>query len=216
MTPSELYTIIRNQCAEDSTEFWGEDEIYSLISTGEKILAQRLGMVEKNSSFTSTTNTKTYSIASNLCSTVGTITRLTYDSYRLSGMDINGLDDIEGKAYGGVTLYGNPTHYYRYGDELGFSPTPDAAKTISVYFNAVPATITTASTAFSIPSEYAEYIADYALYRMFMKDQELRSEAAAYKEQWDENIENINNERLQKKHHDVYPSVIINEAIVNE
>lgn len=216
-TPAEVYAVIRNQCAESGTDFWGESEIYSLMSMGEHILAHRLGVNEASTSFSSVTNTKTYSIASSLSNTsLGVLTRVTYDSYRLQAVDINEFDNIEGMAYGGVTVTGKPEYYYRYGDTLGFSPTPDESKVIALYHQATPAKITTASTAFTVPDEYTDYIADYALYRMFLKDQELQNEAIIHKKQWDENLVIISNNWTKTRNRDRVPTVRIYEPLVDE
>lgn len=213
MTPSAVYTAIRNQCAETSTEFWGEAEIYTLMSIAEKQIAQRIGNIEISTSITSTTGTKTYSISSFVS---GVITRLTYDSYRVQGISINEIDDVEGKAYGGVTLTGQPEYYYRYADVIGFSPTPDDAKEIKIFYRDTPAAVTTSSTAFSIPNEYTDYIQDYCLYRMFLKDSELRDESIIYKKQWDENIGIINNHYTNRKNKDRLIQVIVNDPMVED
>ena len=212
MTPVEVYSLVRNQCAETSVEFWTENEIYSLMSIAEKQIAQRIGNIEAKTSLTTTTSTKTYSIASSVS---GIITRLTYDTYRLEGININEIDTVEGKAYGGVTIIGQPEYYYRYGDTLGFSPTPDSSHTVDIYYRATPVTVTTSSTAFTVPSEYTQYIPDYCLYRMMLKDQELRNEAVAYKGQWDENLRIINNHHRSKKTQDTISRVVIHDPMVD-
>lgn len=215
MTPTEVYTVVRNQCAESATDFWGEAEVYTLMSMGEKLIAQRIGLLEKTTSFSSVTGTKVYNIASALSTTsLGVLTRVTYDSYRLQGVDVNEFDAIEGNAYSGVSVVGQPEYYYRYGDTLGFSPTPDASKTITLYHKANPVAVTTASSGFSIPEEYSEYIIDYTLYRMFMKDQELQNEAIVYKKQWDENIITITNNFSNVKNRDRVNTVRVYTPLV--
>lgn len=216
MTPAELYTIVRNQCAESSSEFWSESEIYSLMSNGERIIAQKLGLKEVNSSFTSVTSTKTYAIGTVLSLTVGPITRVTYDSYHLKRIDINQLDDVEGNAYGGITLVGQPRYYYRYGGNIGFSPTPDSDKSIEVFFKQVPPVVTTASTYFTIQDDYTGYIEDWVLYRMFLKDQQTRDMAIVHKNQWDENLKTVEEDFSRKKYRDGPPQVIINSSMVTE
>jgi hypothetical protein len=188
MTPSELYTIVRNQCGESSTNFWSESEIYSLMGMGERIIAQVIGNIEVNTSITTVTSTKEYDVSSYVS---GVLTRVEWDSYRLQGIDINEVDNVEGMAYGGVTQEGYPVYYYYYGNTIGLSPTPDDAKTLEFYYRTDPATVTTASVAFSIPDEYTQDISDYVLYRMFLKDQELQNEAILYKNQWNENVNRI-------------------------
>jgi hypothetical protein len=210
MTPAEIYTIIRNQCAETATDFWSEAEVYSLMSTAEKQIAQRIGNIEASTALTTTTGTKTYTVSG----VSGVFTRVTYDSYRLKGITVNQMDDVEGQAYGGVTLSGPPVYYYRYGSDIGLSPTPDASHTVSIYYNKTPGTVTTASSHFTVPEEYCEYIPDYCLYRMMLKDQMLQQEALIYKNQWDENIKIINNHYNQKKYRDALPSVVINDPLV--
>lgn len=213
MTPSEVYTIIRNQCGESATDFWSESEIYSLMAVAERIIARRCGILETNSAFTSVTGTKTYGIASYISSVVSKINRVEYDSYRLEGIGLNDIDDIEGMAYGGVTVSGSPEYYYRYGNTIGFSPTPDDAKEVKVYFNAVPDVITTASTAFSIPDDYSDMIPDYCLYRMFLKDQELRNEALMYQKQWFDNLSDIINENSSRRKGDSVTTVVVNNPL---
>lgn len=216
MNPSEVYTHVRNQCAESSEEFWTEDEIYSLISMGEHIIAQKLGVIEMASYFTTASGTKLYSLASNISNTVCEIRRVEYDSYHLEGININDLDEVEGTAYGGVTVQGSPTSYYRYGNSIGFSPTPDTAKKVDIYFTTVPRPVTGTSSVFTIPDEYTGSIINYALYRMFLKDSELSKEASAYKAEWNEDLNRITIAWSDKKNRDQYPEVRINTSLVEE
>jgi hypothetical protein len=190
MNPATVYTQIRAQCNEtaDSSGLWSDSEILRHMSVGETIISQTVPCCQDTSSFAAINGTREY----NLGSTVGPIFRLTYDSVRLQRIDINDLEDVEGSAYGGIDSSGSPEYYYQYNSTIGMSPIPDGTKTIQMWFQAIPAEIdSSTATAWTIPDRYGSYITSYALWQMFVKDQQLAETAVAYKAEWQDGIDRI-------------------------
>lgn len=203
MVPADVYTLIRRQCDETDTTFWGESEVYGLMSVGEGIIAQKIGLIESTYTVTTVTGTRGYTAPA------GTIIRATYDEVKLKQIDINEIDDAEGETYGGVTTQGTPEYYYLWGTSMYLSPIPNDAKAVKSYYYGYPAAVTTASTTWSIPNDYGQYVADYALWRMMLKDQEMSREAAAYEKSWNSHIVEIESDWKRRKYRDRY-------AVVNE
>lgn len=204
MTPSEVYTLIRNQCDETETTFWGEAEVYQYMSMGETVIAKKIGLLEK-----SHTTTTSIGVRAGYSAPAGVITRVTWDEVALTCVNQNDLGKIEGEAYGGVTTTGNPRYYFVYGNEINLSPIPASAKTLKTFYRGYPVSVTTASTAWSIPDDYGHHIADFALWRMFLKDQEMKEIAVAYKNEWNEGLDDIRRDWQQRIGRNAY-------AVVNE
>jgi len=204
MTPSDVYTLIRNQCDESETTFWGEDEIYQYMSMGESIIAKKLGLIEK-----SHTTTTSIGVRGGYSAPAGVITRATWDEVSLKCVNHNDIGKIEGEAYGGVTTTGNPRYYYVYGEEINLSPIPASAKTLKTMYRGYPDAVTTASTGWSIPEDYGQHIADFALWRMFLKDQEMKETAIAFKNEWNEGLKDIERDWQQRRDRNMFP--VVNE-----
>jgi len=188
MTPPNLLTLIRNRAAETSAGFWSNLEIYDYMWLGEIILAQRTGCTESSGTFDTVSGTREYTISTSVGTDVMTISRVTWYTYPLEKTDLNGVDVLEGVSYGSSGQSGQPTAYYEYANEIGFSPNPNAAQECKVFYRAKPVKLTASSTSFTVPDEYGNYLAEYCLYLMFMKDQELKTEAANYFSQWEINV----------------------------
>lgn len=159
-----------------------------------------------------TANVREYALPSN----VGTIVRLKWDDYRCSKIDINQLDDLEGQAYGGITVTGQPDSYYTFGGMLGFSPIPDSSSNVSIYHYGVPTAVSSSSTSFTIIDNYVQYIPDYCLWMMFIKDQQLENEAAFYKQKWDSSLNLINHDHKQRKYRDRVALPVVSDVLFTE
>lgn len=212
MTPSELYTHIRGQCAENSTDFWSSAEVYRLMSAAERQIVSLCGTNEVTTTFSTAIGTKEYIRPAG----VEIIERVLYDSCPISKISIKQLSDIEGEAYGGVVMSGPAEFYYEYANKIGFSPTPDLVKTVTLYYQGTPAELTSSSTSFSIPQWYVYYLVDYCLYYMFLKDQASANLAMVYKNNWLENLKIIEYETNKLKSKNYTNSPIVTQDIFVE
>ena len=197
MTPAQVWTQIRQQANETTPAYWSDSEILVHMSNAESIIAQKLGVIQDSTSFTTGDGTREYTLGA----TVGVIRRLTYDSVKLDNIGLDAIGDYEGEAYGGIDATGTPEYYYRWGDKVGFSPIPDEAKTVAVYHEAVPVMIdSTAATTWTIPAKYGQYVTSYALWQMFTKDQQLNEEAVLYNKQWTDGLAVVEHDSAQTKY----------------
>ena len=131
------------------------------------------------------------------------LTRVTWDTVKLKKIDLTMVDQNEGTSYGGTPTNGNPTSYYEYAGKIGLSPIPGSIANIKLWGTGTPATITTASTAFSIPDDLADPIADYCLWRMYLKDDDPQR-AQICKANWNEGLVEVNDEWRDQKGADAY------------
>jgi len=200
MIPSKVLESVRFQCAESaSNSFWTDPEIYGYMTEAEQIIAEIVKATKtKDSSIITTSGIREYTKPSG----VMTLERVTYDDARLEKITINQLDDLEGISYGSTGQTGQPTHYYEYGNEIGFSPKPDDAKTVTLYYSGSPATLSAASTSFTIPNDYGQYAADYILYRMYLKDDELNGQGKIHLQIWEGNLVKIRDNWEDREYHD--------------
>jgi hypothetical protein len=206
MTPAQVYSQIRSQANEDTAAFWEDSEILRHMSDAENIIAQQVGCTEDKTSFSSADGTREYTLGS----TVGTITRLTWDRYPLKAITVDQLDVVEGVARGGVDSTGSPEYYYLWGQSVGFSPVPGSAKTVDMYHYAVPAAIdSTAVTSWTMPDKYGQYVTPYCLWQMFSKDQQTQEEGQAYYRTWLDGLGTIQRDWIQTKNRGRYPTVNI-------
>lgn len=185
MTPPEVLVMIRNEAVEQSAAFWNDLEIYDYMWKGEIIIAQKTGCTRTTDTSTTTVaSTREYSIPTGVMTTE----RLTWNSMRLKKIDINDLDDKEGLSYGSTGVTGQPDSYYEYGSVFGLSPIPNAAQTVKIYYIKRPTELTKDSTSFTVPAEYGMNLSEYCLYKMFLKDQELKTYAIEHLRKWERSL----------------------------
>jgi len=154
---------------ETTAAFWTDAELYMYMSDAESDINQLVSCYELTTTAASVTATSGYTLPSDLIS----LTRVEYDGYPLKQIDQRDRYRLDQPGYGGTLTQGKPTHCWLYGTDMVYLwPTPDSAKTITYYYTAEPADISTASTAFSVPQQYHSAIQDYVLYRCFAKDQD--------------------------------------------
>lgn len=180
-TPSGIIALVRNQLYEFENGFFSDSELYSYLSMAESKLADAIGYTTATSGILSS-GVREYDKPTDSLK----INRVEWDSYPLIKISREDIDSLEGSEYGKIGVSGNSTHYYEDSNVIGLSPIPDTAKTITFYYDMVPTALTSASTSFTLPKKYAYTLADFVLYRAFLKDQDPR--AGTYLQIWNDNL----------------------------
>lgn len=185
MTPEQIKDTIRNQVYESTAAFYTDAEIYSYMWQAEQEIAQAIPCTETRdtTSLTSVTSTEYY----DLPSSVAYVHRVEWNSKKLKRIDFRDRDTLDYSGYGSSLSEGQPYAYYQWGTQIGLYPVPEDAKNITLYYYKTPTAITTSTTAFTVPDMFTQYIPDYALYRMYAKDQD-DGRAQFHRQQWEANI----------------------------
>lgn len=202
MTPSEAVDTIRYQVAESSANFFEAAEIYGYLTQAERELANYLECNIAVTAFTATTGT--YSYTTGVTDFVN-IEHVTYNngsrSYKLKGVDFRDLQSLDDLVMTSSATAGDPEVYWRNGDAVIMWPTPDASGTCNVYGTKVCTAVVSGATAFTVPNFVTEYLPDFALYRMYLKDQD-DSRANMHLKLWKENKELAKREYARRKYSD--------------
>lgn len=185
MNPSGVILSVRDQLYENTEGYYSDAELYRYLSQAEVLVANSVGCTYFASGILTTGGIREYAKPSGSLY----ITRLSYDSYPLIKISQNDVDLLEGASYGKIAPSGNPTHYYETSSVVGLSSIPDAAKSLTFIYSKMPEPLTASSTTFSIPEQYADYLADYVLYRAFLKDQDSR--AGTFLQIWESNLKQL-------------------------
>jgi len=169
MTVATALSTVRNQTYESSANFWADDEIRQYLWEGECEIARENQCVEVVTSITTTTSTQ----ETTFTSTVEFIQRVTYDDERLKKVDFRDLDSLDNEPTGSDATTSDPTHYYLFGNNtMGFWPIPTTSATVKIWGSGMPPQITSSVSQFSIAGQFHHALPDYALYRMYLKDQD--------------------------------------------
>ena len=211
MTPQQVVDTVRNQFYETSAKFVGDGEIRSYIWQAEMIAASKVECTETtNSATTTVSGTQEYAKPTNCI----ILTRVEWYGVKLKKIDMVDQDAIDGGGYGSSLSQGDPHSYYEYGTAIGLYPVPSSARTLKFFYLAEPVLTTGNSTSFTVPGFVTKYIADYALYRMYAKDQD-NGRTVFHKNVWDNSLFEMKDEwariRGRDKHNvvrdeDYYPS----------
>lgn len=203
MTPNDVLDIIRAQCFDQSADFWGNDEIYRYMSCAQYEIAERFEDIENvDTSITTTSGVQEYNIPSRTYSIIA----VRYDNVPMKFIDLKDKDAIGYIGYGNTDPLSKPTHYYVFSNKIGFYPIPDDAKQVTIYRNIFPVAVTAISTGFEISEEYQRYLADYCLWKMYLKDQD-ENRAITHYNIWTNNLQEAISKRAKKKSKNRYAVV---------
>lgn len=202
MTPTEVYELVRAQLTEIDPDFWTEQEIYNLLWNAEIVLTTEVGCCETTSLDDTIAATREYDRPANAIK----ISRVTYDRKKLKKITFTDVDSLEGDTEDD----GEPDYYYEYGKFIGLVPTPTEIKTIKFYYSMIPTKLTNVSTEFTIPEEFSHYLADYALYFAYLKDQQ-NSTANIHLGLWQNNLRLAKDQWGSRNSLDSYPVVRVEE-----
>jgi len=180
MTPATVLSLVRDQLVESTADYWQDAELYRYMSQAESEITTLTECCAKQSTVaTTTTGTSGYTLPGDCL----TVKRLTFDGVPLKQIDIRERDNLDMPGYGGTMQSGNPTHWYQFNGYAYMWPTPARAATYVYDYVYQPATIVTASSAFSVPLQFQNAIPDYVLYRAYVKDQD-QAKSEFYKKEY--------------------------------
>ena len=117
------------------------------------------------------------------------VTRVIYRDYRLKRVEFREIEAMD--VYAGDVSTGDSWYYYEYGDNLGLYPTPQQIQPLKIYYNGTPPVLSSMgviSTDFSTPTMFHNFYPDYALWRIFAKDQDI-NRAEFYNGLWTQNLQ---------------------------
>ena len=219
MTPSQVKTIVRNQCADDSENFWTDTEIYLYMTMAQReILLRHPELNDQRSRIAANAYQGRYTLTGvtplNM-EWVGWIEDPSTNGADAYDMDISyklkRIDSLDMYATQGAdsTVSGQP-EYYRWDDYdnvLQIYPTPDTTGQFMLHYRVHDADVSSTGSFISGIEPYAHFIADYCLYRMFLKDQELITEAQTYGGLWRRHMEEIERSVESRMMHDRFVTV---------
>ena len=196
MTPAQAYQTVTNQFNDASGNFVSADEVYNYLWLAECELNKKIQCAEVvDTSIVTVPGTQEYAVPAGF----SYISRIIWYNYRLKKIDFRGIEAMD--VYYGQQSTGNAWYYYRFGSNIGLYPTPTAAQTIRIYGIQTPAYLTSASTAFTIPDLFHAYLIDYALWRIYAKDQDI-GRTQFYTAQWNANLVKAETEWAKFKQND--------------
>lgn len=181
MTPEQSVVSLRNQFYETASGFVGDDEIRGYLWEAEREFNSYVECYLATATVTTVTGTQEYALSS-FASNVMQIQHLTYDGDKLKKIDYRDLGFLDDEGTTSDASTGDPTHYCEWGDYIRLWPVPTTSATVGLWGVFNPAEPTAS---YSIPSKFHHYLHDYALYRMYLKDQD-DGRANYHKKLWDE------------------------------
>lgn len=167
MTPAQALDYLRRRHNESSStnSYWSDDEIYSLITAREHEACAILGLIEATDTSTTTVaSTQAYSWPSDAVD----LKTVFYDGTLLSELSFREWENE--KQAGGTTPTGTPEGFVSWNRQVLLVPTPNAAKTLTFYYEKLPSTVSAAGT-IDLPTVLHYPLMDGVLALMYAKAQ---------------------------------------------
>jgi hypothetical protein len=212
MNALDIRTIVRDQVTDVSENFWSDNEIYRYMSMGAReMLLQYPELASDVTSIPVTIGQGYY--------TVPTSVQVNWMGWVDSAHSVADATNIEVfkklkkidltdqySAMGDTTSSGADPEYYNQTTPTNINVYPSPSQTGSLVMEYVThyADITSTTTFNNRIEPYAQYLVDYCTYRMFLKDQEMVTEAQTAKNLWKEGLENIGEYLAASKRSDRY------------
>jgi len=198
MNAQDIWTIVRDQVVDNSENFWSDNEIYRYMSMGLREMLLRFPELQQDqTTIPCVINQGNYTLPSNFAvDYVGYVTLTDSTSAAQTSQYMEKLKKIgltdQMSLYWDSSSTGEPVYYRLYSPtQLNVYPVPDTTGNLLVQYRTHYADLASDSTFSSRVEPYAQNLVDYCQYRMYMKDQELVSEARNAKTLWNENLERM-------------------------
>lgn len=203
MTPAQIETAIRERYNAVGDTFFTSTMVYDIIYQAQMQLANEAFCIEKTFSTTTTASTRTYAFPTNIMM----ISKIEYDGVKIYPVDVD--DDPKSST---TEVSGKPTGYAIWGEEIILYPTPDDAKTLTIYGYVNPQAVSQNST-LEVPDEYHLDIIDFGLAIFYAKDGNLQM-ASYHRGLWEAAVRRAKKNTARKKRGDQF-AVVRDQANMN-
>jgi hypothetical protein len=183
VTLAQALDFLRNRHNEAgySLQYWGDTELYALISARAQVLAAILGLIEDTDTATTTVaSTQAYDWPSDASAVV----KVLYDGTALKQTT---FEAWELEKSSGTTPEGTPERYLNWNRQVILIPTPDAAETLTFYYEPYHPWITTSAGTITVPAELHAVIMDGCLGDMYAKIQNAQM-CQLYEGKWNQHL----------------------------
>ena len=177
MTLTEFVTYCRQRLNAVGDTYWSDAEIWGLISSRTNQALGVIGYIEGTDTSTSTVaSTQAYDWPSDCAAIVS----LLYNGKRLQEITFR---EWESEKNNGTTPTGEPEKYVNWNRQVLLVPTPDAANTLTFYYEKMFTLIDSAVDTVDFPAVLHDALADGVIADMFAKSQNQRM-AEFYESKW--------------------------------
>jgi len=200
MTPTQLTTYIRQQYNATNDSFFSDAEIYRLIWAAQMEFAREAYAIEQVYTTSTVADQQEYDYPTNTMA----IKRLTYAGQKLMPINFR-EDDAITLTNSATTATGTPQYYFVWKEVIYLRPIPSAVGTLKIYAYVEPSEVTS-STTIEVPTRYHLDLADFALWRMYLKDQNTNA-AAIWQDIWNGRVEKAKIDRRRELRADSFAAV---------
>lgn len=156
MLVSDVATRVKRTFGDEYGAQIDDTDIIRWCNDAQKEIALQNKLLQTVSNTNTVVNQQDYTLPTDLLALRG----IRYDKLRLTMLS---LDDIDAVVEDRSLDKGTPQYYWTYAQTLSLWPTPDAVKSITIYYTQVPATLTAVGNTISLPAQFDNRIVEYCV-----------------------------------------------------
>lgn len=166
MLVSDVATRVKRQFGDEVGAQVTDADVIRWCNDAQKEIALQQELLQAIATVPSVVNQQEYTLPTDLLKLRG----VRYDKVRLSGVT---MDDIDNLTDDRTFDTGPPTYYWTFAETLSLWPTPDAIKSIYIYYSKVPTTLTVVGDTLTIPDQYENRVVEYCIAQAAELDNDL-------------------------------------------
>lgn len=176
MKVKDIIQRVRRELLETAGAFWSDEELLDLINKAETELSHHIDVLEDTCYMSLEKGLNVYKLPANFLGVKAILLKDEKESKwtKLNPSTINLMSRTNLSFLStDEKSYGLPKHYFVWGDEIFFSPTPDKEYTVYLFYKAIPFRKTSVEDELSFPDIFSEAIEEYVLWKAWKKEKEL-------------------------------------------
>lgn len=156
MLVSDVATRVKRQFGDEAGAQITDADVIRWCNDAQTEIATQNKLLQTIATSTTVVNTQDYASPTDMLALRG----VRYDKLRLTMLS---MDDIDNVVQDRTEAKGTPQYYWFFGENISLWPTPDEAKTLTVYYTQKPTALTATTDAISLPPQFDNRVVEYCI-----------------------------------------------------
>jgi hypothetical protein len=187
---SEVITAAQRQFGDEAGVQLDSADVIRWINDAQDIIVAKNKVLKAKSSSTTVASQSTYTFPTQ---NIHQIEAIHYNGYRVPNMSFPQAEELIFRSDPINVVLGDPQIWYEWAGTFTLWPTPNAAKTLDLYYTQRPAQVTSTTDVLAVPDKYYQDVVRYVMQQAYEMDEDMAN-SQVKAQQFEDSLNNMSEE----------------------